>query len=706
MNRRRPLIFIAIMALIVSGLFAARWLIIPPASQPMAANGTVHEQSGNASLSHSDSGSFNQADPISVEAPVAGAQGQVPIQSSAQLPGEQADSAKLVMFTAAQQRPQQQLSDGFTGSDSCRECHQQEHRSWHASYHRTMTQEINRETAPACIQDQTVVVQGKTYQFTQTDGQFEVTFADPLAGGKVMRRPLVLMTGSHHMNVFWYQSEVHGTPGQLEIVYLNTEQRWIPRDSSFLRPQAQSDVIELGTWNRTCSRCHATHPQERFNASSEAWNTRVSEFGIACEACHGEGAGHIAKHRAAEAKQATALTADLLLATAKNAENSDKIVNPSKLSKQSSADVCGQCHSIFVPNYEVLDHDQYMESGTSFRPGELLAEDGFIQVVSASEDKRTSEAFKKWSSMEKLGNGFWSDGMPRIAGREYNGLIESTCFIKGEMTCLSCHTMHPDETQDLNQWRADQLKPGMDGDQACLQCHQDFEKRIAEHTHHSIQSEGSRCMNCHMPHTTFGLLKTIRSHQVSSPSIQSTQTSNRPDACSLCHLDQSFAWVSNYLNQWYDQPLPTASLETKAAAESEAKPQPIATSVLHLLSGDAAQRVVQVAAMGRLSAQTAAGTDWIEPYLLLGLNDPYDAVRLVAARSLKTLPQRLSPDIDPLASESDRMEAFNKTIMAFDERSRAIPKPSVLVDEQGRFDFKRIRGYLEMRNHQPVYLHE
>ena len=38
------------------------------------------------------------------------------------------------------------VKDGFVTSAVCRECHQREHASWHASYHRTMTQEVNAKT--------------------------------------------------------------------------------------------------------------------------------------------------------------------------------------------------------------------------------------------------------------------------------------------------------------------------------------------------------------------------------------------------------------------------------------------------------------------------------------------------------------------------------------------------------------------------------
>ncbi|WP_442506459.1 multiheme c-type cytochrome [Novipirellula sp. SH528] len=603
-------------------------------------------------------------------------------------------SKPLLTLTAAVLGPQSEIGSGFVGSTTCQKCHAEAHKSWHSSYHRTMTQQVNEKTAPDAIINQTVTIDDKTYVFEQNGDHFQVSFPDPLVGNQVRSRRLVLMTGSHHLHVFWYETDVHGTPGQLDIVFLKEEQRWIPRESSFLRPSVHSNVLELGTWNRTCSRCHATHPTEGFNELTEDWDTRVSEFGIACEACHGEGAGHAHKH----ASDPSVILSLADLDSDHASQLPDRIVNPGNLSKQASADVCGQCHSIFIPDYDVVSQSDYSRNGNPFRPGELLSEVGFSRVVRATPEFRDTETFQRWSSMEELSSGFWSDGTPRIAGREYNGLIESPCFQKGEMTCLSCHTMHPSAERDVNEWRDDQLKPGMRGDLACLQCHQEHEDNIAEHTHHAVQSEGSRCMNCHMPHTTYGLLKTIRSHQISSPSIQASRTSDRPDACSLCHLDKTFGWVSQKLSEWYGQ-----EFDIKEQLEVS---QPVSTSVLHLLRGDAAQRVVQVAALGWQPAQQASGTDWMEPFLLLGLNDPYDAVRIVAGRSLQTLPQRRTLESDPLAPARERMEMFNRSIELIDKNAEIQPRPEVLVDENGHFDFPRVRALLEQRNHRPIYLRE
>jgi hypothetical protein len=168
----------------------------------------------------------------------------------------------------------------------------------------------------------------------------------------------------------------------------------------------------------------------------------------------------------------------------------------------------------------------------------------------------------------------------------------------------------------------------MDTDEACLQCHEKMRNQIAAHTHHAAESSGSRCYNCHMPRTTFGLLHAMRSHQVSVPTAKESLDHGRPNACNLCHLDKTLAWTSQKLTEWYRQPEPQLSDDDKN----------IAAAVQWLVKGDAGQRALLAWGMGWKPAQEISGRDWLYPYLLYALTDRYAAVRFDAWKSLQTLP--------------------------------------------------------------------
>src|SRR6185436_1834773 len=150
---------------------------------------------------------------------------------------------------------------------------------------------------------------------------------------------------------------------------------------------------------------------------------------------------------------------------------------------------------------------------------------------------------------------YWPDGMVRVSGRDFSAMKNSACYQRGQLSCLSCHSMHGYASTD------DQLAPLRESNSACVQCHTTYAAKLEQHTHHRAGSSGSLCYNCHMPHTTYGLVKAIRSHHIDSPSVQSSLSTGRPNACNLCHLDRSLGWSAQHLNQWYSSPMPALSAE-------------------------------------------------------------------------------------------------------------------------------------------------
>ena len=137
----------------------------------------------------------------------------------------------------------------------------------------------------------------------------------------------------------------------MPFVYLLNERRWIPRNSAFLKP-LDPPMTEVGRWNKTCLNCHATGVRPNWASEFDA-NTEVSNFGIACEACHGPGEKHVAAYQN-PLQRYPAYMGD---GTAK------EIVNPSKLDPHRSAEVCGQCHAIL--NYKKYDFQKWARSGFS-----------------------------------------------------------------------------------------------------------------------------------------------------------------------------------------------------------------------------------------------------------------------------------------------------------------------------------------------------
>jgi len=233
-------------------------------------------------------------------------------------------------------RPIEVADKGYVASDACRECHPQNHATWFDSYHRTMTQVADPEVLLGDFDGVKLSENGRDYYLTEGRDVCWVEMLDPaaipgtVAASQRVRSPIVLATGSHHMQAYWFPMGVQRTLGILPFVFLNETQEWVPRSAAFLQPADHGVSHEIGRWNSACSQCHSTHPQKREMSVGE-WDTRVAEFGISCEACHGPGQQHIAHHRELIGEQAE----DVVL-------SNDPIVNPDTLSHVRSSQVCGQ----------------------------------------------------------------------------------------------------------------------------------------------------------------------------------------------------------------------------------------------------------------------------------------------------------------------------------------------------------------------------
>ncbi|HEX5053445.1 MAG TPA: multiheme c-type cytochrome [Planctomycetota bacterium] len=501
-------------------------------------------------------------------------------------------------------RPIEVQADGYVSSSTCRACHAREYATWHDSYHRKMTQRADAHSVVGDFGNVDLQIDGKDYHLEQRGGEFWVELEDPLDRGsrpaRVHKR-IALTTGSHNMQAYWYETGNTRNLGLLPFTWQVAERRWISRRAAFVGPATDAVEPKLAVWNVVCIKCHTTHARPRVEFEGNVQHgadTQVAEFGIACEACHGPGAAHVAANRDPTRRYALHLSG----------EPDTTIVNPRRLSPELSTQVCGQCHASFDYRFDERSLRKWFREGFAYRPG---------LDVSKYRDV-------KFSGEEQ----FWPDGLIRVAGREYNALLHSACHERGDMTCLSCHSLHQqdDDPRPREEWADDQLR-AIDGDQTCLQCHESYAKDVPSHSHHVAGSEGSRCQNCHMPHTTYGLMKGVRNHRIANPSVQSTLATGRPNACNQCHLDKTLEWTAQTLHGWYGTAVP----------ELDADDHRIAASVQWVLKGDAAQRALLAWSLGWAPAQRASGTDWMVPYLAELLVDPYEAVRIIAERSLRTL---------------------------------------------------------------------
>ena len=114
-----------------------------------------------------------------------------------------------------------------------------------------------------------------------------------------------------------------------------------------------------------------------------------------------------------------------------------------------------------------------------------------------------------------LADRFWPDGMVRVSGREFTGMVESPCYEKGSLSCLSCHQMHHPtgaEAISLEMISPPVFMAPRPVFNVMSPSRQTY--RLTRITHWSPPAAIAQ-----LPHAalTYGLMKAIRSHQIDVP---------------------------------------------------------------------------------------------------------------------------------------------------------------------------------------------
>ncbi len=595
------------------------------------------------------------------------------------------------METLAADLPQPNREQAYISSDRCQSCHPDEHATWHQSYHRTMTQRALPENIAGRFDGSTVRSGGLDYRiFTQDDQVFaEMPHPDEMMyvmqGNKPLKpediprieRPVVMTTGSHHYQTYWVESPTYeGLLQTLPLVYLIKDQRWIPREAAFMTPpETQRSLITQ--WNHHCIRCHSTGGNPGLNESTGMLETKVGELGIACEACHGPAEAHVAFYENPVRRYQQHL----------GGPRDATIVNPGKLDHKAASQTCGQCHGVYIMEDDyAMD---YAREGAIYRPGKDLHRTRYYIQHPANESTQSRQDDLK-QNRGFFRERWWDDGTILAGGREYTAMSVSKCYTQGSLSCLTCHTMHGDEP-------VDQLKPGYRGSAACIECHQEpqYTDLISEHTFHQPNSSGSDCLNCHMPHTSYALFGALRSHQIQSPQAASSIQHGVPNACNLCHLDQTLEWTQTHLTERYGHPIHSLESEDKTTS----------AALLWLLKGDAAQRVIAAWHMAWPPAQAASGDQWQAPFLAELLDDPYGVVRYVAGSQLASLPGYEDLAYDFLAPPADRSQAQQRVQNQWQPNASAHPGHT-LQSDIGDLQRAKLQQFLAERNNRPVTIKE
>lgn len=550
-------------------------------------------------------------------------------------------------------------TSAFVGRSTCASCHAAEAQKFAGSHH-DLAMDLATPTTiidPKAFDDQEFTEHGITSKFFRKGDKYFVTTDGPTGEMETFEVKYVFGVDplQQYMVEFPDKKKVRNPQGQeielpagriqvLTIAWDTQKHRWFHLQPKQKYPAGDWLHWTGGgmNWNYMCADCHSTDLKKNYDFASNSYHTTYSEIDVSCEACHGPAGEHVTR------AQSTLGFND------PRHFHSYAIGNLKAGTSLAEIDSCAPCHS-----RRRIVHGDYRH-GSKFLD------------------------FYEPSTLE--GDLYHADGQIREELYEYGSFLQSRMFREG-VKCSNCHDPHS-------------LKPKFEGNKLCTQCHVPAQYDVPAHHHHKLDSAGAKCVECHMPETTYMEVDPRRDHSIRIPRPDLTKKLGTPNACANCHKkpEESTDWLAAKVVEWYGpkrsesthfgetleagrrgdphaaaglidlaKPKPTVTKEDRAAAVGPV----VRASAVALLAryGDPAAEtaidkalrdadpLVQVAALRALESR---GDEQLAPFrtqLFKLLDDPTTSVRTEAARGLARIP--------PQSHETAQREKFERVFQAW-----------------------------------------
>jgi tetratricopeptide (TPR) repeat protein len=467
-------------------------------------------------------------------------------------------------------------SSGYSGTQSCRECHEKFYRLWAPSHHGLAMQSFTAELFQAKLTSQSKdLVIGDAGYIVEFDGKQGWIRERGSKGDK--RYPIIHAMGGK--NVFYFLTPMdRGRLQVLPLAYDVHKKSWFDTAASGIRHFQDIEERPVRwkdpeyTFNTSCYGCHVSQFTRNYDLKTDTYNSVWQEPGINCEACHGSAVEHVRVCRQAVKGQPVR---DLKI----------DVIRPPKHTGKSSADACASCHAKASP------------LTVSYQPGDDFFDNFDLGILDSPD--------------------YYPDGRDLGENYTYTQWLLSPCAKSGQMDCMHCHT-------SSGRFRFTEDRKN----DACMPCHAAQVENASSHSHHP---KGVGCISCHMPKTEFARM--YRSdHSMLPPTPATTIAYKSPNACNVCHADKDAGWADKWVRQWrkrdYQAPvLHRASLIDAARARNWTG----LPAMLEYL-GDKNHDAVFAASLIRLLRPCPDSRKW--PFLIRAMEDPSPLVRAGAAESL------------------------------------------------------------------------
>lgn len=379
----------------------------------------------------------------------------------------------------------------FLGDEACKNCHADAFKDWEGSHHDKAMEIASESTVLANFNDVKFTSQGVTSHFFKKDSNYYVNTEGP--DGNYHDYKIEYTFGIQPLQQYIVKFP-DGHFQCLRTAWDTKQNKWYDLYPDFKVVHSEWLHWSRGglNWNTMCSDCHSTNVRKNYDEKTHSYATKYAIINVSCEACHGPGKNHV--EHASKLGSAYKFSNDLKMT---------KATKPKDL-----VDDCARCHmrreqiSEFY-NFEgsMLDHyfPQLIVENTYHVDGQILDED-YV----------------------------------------YGSFVQSKMY-HNNVTCTNCHNPH-----------SNKLK--FDGNALCTQCHVPEKYDTPKHHFHSINTESSMCINCHMTGKYYMGNDFRRDHSFRIPRPDLSLKYGTPNACTQCHKGKSDEWALENFKKNHGEP--------------------------------------------------------------------------------------------------------------------------------------------------------
>lgn len=398
----------------------------------------------------------------------------------------------------------------YAGSQSCRECHTNAFAAWQGSHHGLAERTFNSNDLDAFHPARTVKHGSQASEVRKEGDRFQLVSANRENARTTFDLDRVI--GVKPLIQFLVP-ERGGRFQVTELAFDPHKREWFDMfGDEDRKPGEWGHWTGRGmTWNQMCASCHNTRLRKNYDPQTDAYTTSMVERGVGCESCHGPMNDHV-KWQKARSQPA----------------KGDPTIR--KFSHAQAMAACGSCHA------------RRSEITGEFVPGDSF-HDHYLLTIPDESDL------------------YFADGQVREENYEYTSFLSSKMFAAG-VWCMDCHEPHG-------------AKVKAQDNSLCMRCHgtplPPAPKIVeAQHSFHPAGKDGSKCVDCHMPQTTYMQRHARRDHGFTIPDPLLTQQFGIPNACNRCHATNDAAWSLSYVEKWYGKRMERPS-RVRAQAVAQAR---------------------------------------------------------------------------------------------------------------------------------------